>query len=143
MAAIQTHLLSQGLLSFSIKLTKFLRETCTYKYKVSVLASLLKGLGWVCPAGRVVPPSSAVLCHGLVHLQDPSGWLNGSTRILLLDRSFKDSDVAKSPYFFFFSKVRTVSILCIGTVIGRNWCGFECPAKVPVLCGCASEGSSL
>lgn len=59
MATIQPPLLSQGLLSFSIKLTKLLRRACPYKNKVS--GSLLRGLGWVCPAGRGVPPCSTAL----------------------------------------------------------------------------------
>ena len=138
MAAVQSHLLSQGLLSFSIKLTKLLRQTCTYKNKVSVPASLLRGLGLVCSAGRVVPPSNAVLRHGLVHLQGPSGRLCGSPGILLLDMGFKDPDVTQIPLFFL--NERTVSMLHIRAAIGRSWHGFECPAKVPVLCGCADDG---
>lgn len=59
MATVQPPLLSQGLLLFSIKLTKLLRRACPYKNKVS--GSLLRGLGWVCPAGRGVPPCSAAL----------------------------------------------------------------------------------
>lgn len=100
MAVVQTHLLSQGLLSFLIKLTKQLRQSCTYKNKVLVPASLLRGLGQICPVRCVVPPSSAVLHHGLVHLQGPLGWLRGSPAIPLLGMGFKDSDVTQIPIFF-------------------------------------------
>lgn len=117
MAAIQTHLLPQGLLSFLIKLTKLLRQTCTYKNKVLVPASLLGGLGQICPVGRVVPPSSVVLRHGLVHLEGPLGWVHGTPGILLLGMGFKDTVVPKHPFFF---KERTVPMLRIGAVIGRS-----------------------
>lgn len=100
MAAIQTHLISQDLLSFLIKLTKLLRQTCTYKNKVLVPDSLFRGLGWICPVERVVPPSTAVLRHSLVHLQGPLGQLRGSPGILLQGMVFKDADVTQIPVFF-------------------------------------------
>lgn len=49
---------------------------------------------------RVVPPSTAVLRHSLVHLQGPLGQLHGSPGILLQGMVFKDADVTQIPVFF-------------------------------------------
>lgn len=79
---------------------------------------------------------------GLVHLQGPLGqlwsqvpWDSPSGRGLYELRRYPNS-----PFAF---KERTLSLLRVGAGTRRSWCGSECAAKMPVLCGCASDGRAL